>query len=330
MKEYDTAIEIGNRFPNNEPIQSQMITIYTKMKGSSNDIQFKDDKSFANKRTLNFNELNTIRSKILLNTITMNDIELLNNIKDEIDENTYLLVMAAIYERLNLKKKCISTLKMINNYDNKKINKLIQEVKSKKKYYNIEKWDSIIGWSIYNVDIYLEEKQKETNKNRIIQKQKEINKMIQTEKKVESINLPIKDSKKEIKKAKIISGSFQKTKSKNINNKSIEIKQDKNEPTIYETLNNQYKQMIYYLKLQYYREMYDPKTRKDATFKYDRLEEILLSKSSNKNAFRQLLLMLVGAGYSGIIENDYEEEYQIISDQINRKKQEIKVLTKKG
>lgn len=339
-KEYEKAFEIGEKFPNYASIQSQIIKIYIEMEKYDKAIEisekFKDNEpiqnqitsikkmnetSFINEKKLNYNELNIIRSKILLNTITLKDINLLDNIKDEIEETIYLLVKAAIYERLNLKKKCIEILKMINHYDDKKIKQLIQKIENNKvKYYNIEKWDSIIGWSIEQVDTYLEEKQKAVVANRIVQIKKTI----------DQATFPTKDSKKEPKNAKIIFGSFSKKESKKINNKSIEIKQEKKEPTIYELLNNQYKQMIYYLKLQYYREMYNPETRKDATFKYDRLEEILNQKVSNKNAFRQLLLMLVGAGYKEVIKNDYQEEYQIISNQISRKKQEIKLLTKKG
>lgn len=336
-KEYEKAIEIGQKYLNNPTIQSQMMTIYIEMKEYEKAIEigekFLEDslikgqmqfvKKINNmaskkKEKLNDNKLNIIRSKILLNTITLNDINLLNDVKDK---TLYLFVMSAIYERLNLKKKCIETLKMIPNYNKKKMNQLIRQIQScKTKYYNIQKWDSIIGWSIDDVDTYLEEKQKKEFANRTCQIKKE----------PISINLPIKEAKKETKKETIISGCFQKKEAKKNNHNFIEVKQEKNEPTIYEQLTNQYKQMVYYLKLQYYKEMYDPVTKKDAIFKYDRLEEVLLEKASNQKAFRQLLIMLIGAGYSHVVENDYQEEYEVIVDQINSKKQQIKLLTKKG
>lgn len=330
--EYNKALETGKKYPNDKIIQNQIVTIYKKKKEYdkklgidekiSNFITIQSELENFITEKLNYNELNIIRSKLLLNTITLNDINLLNNIKDEIDENIYLLILAAIYERLNLKKKCISLLKTVQNFDNQKIKQLIQEIERNKiKFYNIEKWDSIIGWSI-DIDTYLSEKQKEQIINEPIKKT------------VISPNLDTKESKKksekETKKVNIISGSFSKKDSKKLSKNPIEKKQEKDELTIYESLNNQYKQMVYYLKLQYYKEMYNTTTRKDATFKYDRLEEILCQKVSNKNAFRQLLLMFIGAGYSNIIENYYQEEYQILSSQINKKKEEIKLLTKKG
>ena len=72
--------------------------------------------------------------------------------------------------------------------------------------------------------------------------------------------------------------------------------------------------------------MYYLKSKKDAIFKYDWLEEILCQKESNDKAFKQLLLMFIGSGYSEIVKNDYPEIYEELLEKIELKK----LLTKKG
>ena len=81
--------------------------------------------------------------------------------------------------------------------------------------------------------------------------------------------------------------------------------------------------MILKLKIKYYIEMYDEKTKKSAMYKYDRLEDILSSKPNNRN-FGLLLLMLVGDGKNtlGIEKNlpkEYQNEYQKVLKKIDSK-----------
>lgn len=149
----------------------------------------------------------------------------------------------------------------------------------------------------------------------LIQKSKKIKDNIQTE------NLSSEKKEKRKKDLKVISGSFSSQRTKNISkNKSEKVRKQ----TIYESLNSDYKQAVYDLKLKYYLEMYDEHKKIDAMFKYDRLEDVLNCENSNSKAFYQLLLMLRDIQYN--FEKDYPKEYEIINSRIS----EAKVLTKKG
>lgn len=87
-----------------------------------------------------------IRTDLTLNRVGLSDIELLNSIQDEIDEDIYKYVLAAIYERLNLRKNSISLLKTTSNCDSKRVKEIIRKLTEKQRYYDICKWDELICW----------------------------------------------------------------------------------------------------------------------------------------------------------------------------------------
>ena len=300
--EYEKAIEIAKRFPKNEIIQLDYI--YKRVKYLKNNLNINpiEDETIVKK-------INQIRSKILLGTVQLEDVEYLDSFKDEIDLERYLLIKAAIYERLNFKNNCVAIIKQIPNIDIRQKRKLIEEVLKKQKYYNIQKWDELIKWKIDDMESYLE------NKNQIVEiEQKRTRKLV----------LPVEKSTEKqnhSEKTKIISGTMTRSNSKN--NKNVKPKKEK-ETTIYECLNSDYKLAVSELKLKYYLEMYDEHHKKDGILKYDRLETVLNSDSSNTLAFRQLLLMLMDASYD--FSNDYPTEYQEIKNKVLTKT----LSTKKG
>ena len=302
--EYEKAIEIAKRFPKNEIIQHQLDYIYKRVKYLKNNLNINpiEDETIVKK-------INQIRSKILLGTVQLEDVEYLDSFKDEIDLERYLLIKAAIYERLNFKNNCVAIIKQIPNIDIRQKRKLIEEVLKKQKYYNIQKWDELIKWEIDDMESYLE------NKNQIVEiEQKRTRKLV----------LPVEKSTEKqnhSEKTKIISGTMTRSNSKN--NKNVKPKKEK-ETTIYECLNSDYKLAVSELKLKYYLEMYDEHHKKDGILKYDRLETVLNSDSSNTLAFRQLLLMLMDASYD--FSNDYPTEYQEIKNKVLTKT----LSTKKG
>lgn len=170
--------------------------------------------------------------------------------------------------------------------------------------FNLEKWDSLIGWSS-NIEEYqnilkeeeLLEKRKEekTRENDVIKKD------VQND---SSISHTIKrTSKEKISKTKnsrvqVIPKKVVKTSnSKYSKNKSLDKKKMKivstTEDTVYDLLNKEYKEKVFELKVKYYIDMHNPEKRESAIYKYDRLEDILASKSSQKN-LELVLLMLVG------------------------------------
>lgn len=302
--EYEKAIEIAKRFPKNEIIQHQLDYIYKRVKYLKNNLNINpiEDETIVKK-------INQIRSKILLGTVQLEDVEYLDSFKDEIDLERYLLIKAAIYERLNFKNNCVAIIKQIPNIDIRQKRKLIEEVLKKQKYYNIQKWDELIKWEIDDMESYLE------NKNQIVEiEQKRTRKLV----------LPVEKSTEKqnhSEKTKIISGTMTRSNSKN--NKNVKPKKEK-ETTIYECLNSDYKLAVSELKLKYYLEMYDEHHKKDGILKYDRLETVLNSDSSNTLAFRQLLLMLMDVSYD--FSNDYPTEYQEIKNKVLTKT----LSTKKG
>ena len=353
-KQYEKAIELANHFPNNEPIQSQLMTIYIKTNQFEKAVEiaerFPNDELIQNKLSnlndlINYQEkfeknglkeanlseinlddkekkfdrnINILRAKILSGIICLDDIQNLDSIKYQLEEREYLLIKACIFEKLNLKKKCVETVQEITDITSKDKNQLLQSIAKNNKFFSLEKWDYLIGWSIDSVDEYLEvSKLKVSSKENkcTVQKSKKIKDNIQTE------NLSSEKKAKRKKDLKVISGSFSSQRTKNISkNKSEKVRKQ----TIYESLNSDYKQAVYDLKLKYYLEMYDEHKKIDAMFKYDRLEDVLNCENSNSKAFYQLLLMLRDIQYN--FEKDYPKEYEIINNRIS----EAKVLTKKG
>ena len=309
---YKEGIELASRFPKNEFIQNKLSMItYSKYdrcnKEQSKELEYQNTPNTENRELIK--KLNNIRSKILLGTVQLEDVEYLDSFKDEIDLERYLLIKAAIYERLNFKNNCVAIIKQIPNIDIRQKRKLIEEVLKKQKYYNIQKWDELIKWEIDDMESYLE------NKNQIVEiEQKRTRKLV----------LPVEKSTEKqnhSEKTKIISGTMTRSNSKN--NKNVKPKKEK-ETTIYECLNSDYKLAVSELKLKYYLEMYDEHHKKDGILKYDRLETVLNSDSSNTLAFRQLLLMLMDASYD--FSNDYPTEYQEIKNKVLTKT----LSTKKG
>ena len=348
---YKKGIELANQFPNYRPIQSQLMTIYIKTNQFEKAVEiadrFPNDELIQNKLSnlndlINYKEkfeknglketnlseinldgkeknfdrnINILRAKILSGIICLDDIQNLESIKYQLEEREYLLIKACIFEKLNLKKKCVETVQEITDITSKDKNQLLQSIAKNNKFFSLEKWDYLIGWSIDSVDEYLEvSKLKVSPKENkcTVQKSKKIKDNIQTE------NLSSEKKKKDL---KVISGSFSSQRTKNISkNKSEKVRKQ----TIYESLNSDYKQAVYDLKLKYYLEMYDEHKKIDAMFKYDRLEDVLNCENSNSKAFYQLLLMLRDIQYN--FEKDYPKEYEIINNRIS----EAKVLTKKG
>ena len=353
-KQFEKGIELANQFPNYRPIQSQLMTIYIKTNQFEKAVEiadrFPNDELIQNKLSylndlINYKEkfeknglkeanlseinldgkekkfdrnINILRAKILSGIICLDDIQNLESIKYQLEEREYLLIKACIFEKLNLKKKCVETVQEITDITSKDKNQLLQSIAKNNKFFSLEKWDYLIGWSIDSVDEYLEvSKLKVSSKENkcTVQKSKKIKDNIQTE------NLSSEKKAKRKKDLKVISGSFSSQRTKNISkNKSEKVRKQ----TIYESLNSDYKQAVYDLKLKYYLEMYDEHKKIDAMFKYDRLEDVLNCENSNSKAFYQLLLMLRDIQYN--FEKDYPKEYEIINNRIS----EIKVLTKKG
>jgi hypothetical protein len=300
-EDYASALEIAKRFRKNPKIQKQISSILFKVKAFE----------MENSEKSNLKELNVIRTKLYLNTISLNDIQLLDSVKDNMDINIYYFALAAIYEKLNLKNNAINTLKNVSGEYENKAQEIITSLKSKHKtYFNLEKYDLIINW---------------VNDESNITEEIKINNNSLNTKETSKKDIYIEDTKKVSKKAKakpnLISGTLSESHNKNTPKKKENIKEVK-ELSIYEKLDVNYRQIVFEIKLQFYKEICMGK--KTAIYKYDELEEILNKKESNFMAFKKLLLIFIGCGYYEVVKNDYPLLFLELNERIEKKRLLIK------
>ncbi len=355
QEKYEDAIAEAKKHPNYEPIQSQLITVYirqekyedaiteakkhpnneiiqnkvNKIKDSLDFPYFDDNKIDPERFPI---EIKNIRSKISLGKISFNDIEILDKNKDKVTINDYELIKLAIYDKLGYKKQAISILKNSTIFDVNIKNKLIPYLESKKTMFNLEKWDSLIGWSS-DLDEYQKSIKEEVSCEK--EKLKKLEKtnvhedvvhdtfnISQTMQKVSSIksnetkNNKIQISLENV--SEILDSSYSINKLSHKKQKST----TNNQNTVYDLLNKNYKEKVFELKVQYYVDMGVPEKRKSAIYKYDRLEDLLVSKPSQNN-LELVLLMLVG-DMNVNIEKEYPKEYVKILQRIKDKKMECK------
>ena len=355
QEKYEDAIAEAKKHPNYEPIQSQLITVYirqekyedaiteakkhpnneiiqnkvNKIKDSLDFPYFDDNKIDPERFPI---EIKNIRSKISLGKISFNDIEILDKNKDKVTINDYELIKLAIYDKLGYKKQAISILKNSTIFDVNIKNKLISYLESKKTMFNLEKWDSLIGWSS-DLDEYQksikEEVSCEKEKLKKLEKTNvhedvvhDTSNISQTMQKVSSIksnetkNNKIQISLENV--SEILDSSYSINKLSHKKQKST----TNNENTVYDLLNKNYKEKVFELKVQYYVDMGVTEKRKSAIYKYDRLEDLLVSKPSQNN-LELVLLMLVG-DMNVNIEKEYPKEHIKILQRIKDKKMECK------
>ena len=337
QRRYKEAEELAKKYPNNEPIQSQLVTVYIKQrrykeaeelaKKYPNDeviqLQFDNIRHYLTTNFTNFDdakpnlenfseEIKNIRSKLSLNKITYSDIEVLNKNKDKLDSKQIELIKLAIYDKLGYKKQAISSIKNSALFDSNIKKILIPYFENKKAFFDLNIWDNLIGWDS-NIDEYQEKIKKEEVKpqikNNIIEKP--LSPVIKTTVKSEKPKKRII----QVNIQNINSNSTYSINKKPTKNKSIS---SSKKDTIYDILNDDYKEKVFELKVKYYADMGLEETRKSAIYKYDRLEDILVSKPSQNN-LELLLLMLVGDMKLNI-EQEYPKEYSKILQKINIKK----------
>lgn len=166
LNELDKVMNICKRFPKNKIIQEKVKGIIELTDTRDDDILQQQldslicqDKNFykndiALKTMLigsegNETELSKIRTKLANNTITLSDLENLNNMQLEI--NTYKFLQVAIYHRLGLLKSALQVLKTIDSKYNKNKVTIFNALNSKKtSFYNLGLYDQVIDW--YNVN----------------------------------------------------------------------------------------------------------------------------------------------------------------------------------
>ena len=346
-EEYEKALEIAKRFPYYAQIQSQLMTIYIEKQDYEKVIEIA--KRFPSNK-INQNQLNIltndedkaviidkdlfkmdtvlseelkfpkeifeIRSKISLGNISTKDLSTLESLKEQIDYEKYLLIKLAIYEKLNLSNMGIKLLKQDTSLDDRLRKQLVMQFERKNKIYNLEKWDDLIGWfNDLNFDVLTNDCLQDSDIKMVTD-----DLLPKNDSNVHQIK---NNSKSKIKKGtksnrKVIEIPSSKTNLEKTKKKTI--KESKNK-TLDDMLNQVYKEIVLKLKIKYYIEMHDEKTKKSAMYKYDRLEEVLAGDANIRN-FELLLLMIIGDGEDNLsieqsVPDKYNDEYTKVLRKIN-------------
>ena len=346
-KDYEKAIDIARRFPGDKIIQSQLMTIYIEEKKYKKAIDIAKrfpyyaqiqsqlniltndedkaviiDKDLFKMDTVLSEELKfpkeifEIRSKISLGNISTNDLSTLESLKEQIDYEKYLLIKLAIYEKLNLSNMGIKLLKQDTSLDDRLRKQLVMQFERKNKIYNLEKWDDLIGWfNDLNFDVLTNDCLQDSDIKMVTD-----DLLPKNDSNVHQIK---NNSKSKIKKGTKSNGKVIEIPSSKTNlekTKKKTIKESKNK-TLDDMLNQVYKEIVLKLKIKYYIEMHDEKTKKSAMYKYDRLEEVLAGDANIRN-FELLLLMIIGDGEDNLsieqsVPDKYNDEYTKVLRKIN-------------
>ena len=327
---YEKALEIAEKFPNDNIIQSRLMEIRTENKIKENPEEISDwyNDVIQTEKQKFPTKILEIRNKIVVGNISVKDLDTLENFKEKLEEEKYLLIKLAMYEKLGLLNLGIKQLKQNTIFDDKLKKQLLMQFERKSKFYNLGNWDSLIGW--FDETKPLEKVRKVCVKeNDLASENLSTNISEVQSKNIESSRIqktiPKKQNNpKSIFKTNIGVTNTVPSKVKTEKKKPTKIKNNQGPKTLYDTLDQTYKKMILNLKIKYYKDMHDEEKKQSALYKYDRLEESLSSKPSIKN-FDILLLMLIGDGDGSLdieqsIPKEYNGEYKKVLNKINSRR----------
>ena len=329
-KDYESAIEVAKRFPNDNIIQSRLMTIRMENEIKENQEELSDwDNYVIQTEKQEFpTEILEIRNKIVVDNISVKDLDTLESFKEKLEEEKYLLIKLAMYEKLGLLNLGMKQLKQNTIFSDKLKKQLLMQFERKSKFYNLGNWDSLIGW--FDETKPLEKVQEACVKENDVASGNPSTSIPE----VQSKNIEPSRIQKTIPKKQNNPKSIFKTnigvtntvpgKVKEEQKKPTKIKNNQGPKTLYDTLDQAYKKMILNLKIKYYKDMHDEEKKQSALYKYDRLEESLSSKPSIKN-FDILLLMLIGDGDGSLdieqsIPKEYNGEYKKVLNKINSRR----------
>ena len=359
-KNYESAREIAEKFPNDNIIQSQLMTVYmengdyesareiaakflndniikrqlmkihmeNEIKESPEEISDWYNEIIKTKKQEFPIKILEIRNKIVVDNISVKDLDTLESFKEKLEEEKYLLIKLAMYEKLGLLNLGMKQLKQNTIFSDKLKKQLLMQFERKSKFYNLGNWDSLIGW--FDETKPLEKVQEACVKENDVASGNPSTSIPE----VQSKNIEPSSIQKTIPKKQNNPKSIFKTnigvtntvpsKVKEEQKKPTKIKNNQGPKTLYDTLDQTYKKMILNLKIKYYKDMHDEEKKQSALYKYDRLEESLSSKPSIKN-FDILLLMLIGDGDGSLdieqsIPKEYNGEYKKVLNKINSRR----------
>ena len=146
--DYESAREIAAKFPNDNIIQSQLMKIRTEneIKENPEEISAWYNEIIKTKKQEFPIKILEIRNKIVVDNISVKDLDTLESFKEKLEEEKYLLIKLAIYEKLGLLNVGIKQLKQNKIFPDKLKKQLLMQFERKSKFYNLGNWDSLIGW----------------------------------------------------------------------------------------------------------------------------------------------------------------------------------------
>ncbi len=293
------------------------------------------------------NLLSKIRAKIWAGTIENEDIINIEKQKEEIDREQYYLIKIAIYEKLGQKRNALQVIEQIRaeGITIKGITEIRDRLKSKKvAFFDLDKWDQIIGWDVSKTEEYEQELRNVNNTEQNDRLKTQENNIIKTEPPVSSEKvLKPKNRAKERRyvTSEDIAKNNIKPSAKNDEKKQTPKKQkwDNKEITILQTLSYTLKQTIEEINYKYYVEM-QPKVTKSILSKeyYDLLQDIGKTNLEEKKRRTKLMQDILKKVYGdGQIREKYVKKYDKLqsilecsSDNKRAKMELILVLINEG
>ena len=328
--DYESAREIAAKFPNDNIIQSQLMKIRTEneIKENPGEISAWYNEIIKTKKQEFPIKILEIRNKIVFDNISVKDLDTLESFKEKLEEEKYLLIKLAIYEKLGLLNIGIKQLKQNTIFPDKLKKQLLTQFERKSKFYNLGNWDSLIGW--FDETRPLEKIQKNYVKENgaasenLLASIPAVQSKDTESSKIQKIIPKKQNNPKRVFKTNIGVTNMVPSKVKEEKKKPTKIKNNQGTKTLYDTLDQTYKKMILNLKIKYYKDMHNEEKKQSALYKYDRLEEALSSKPNIKN-FDILLLMLIGDGDDSLdieqsIPKKYNDEYKKVLNKINSRR----------
>ncbi len=328
--DYESAREIAEKFPNDNIIQSQLMKIRTENEIKENPEEISDwyNEIIKTKKQEFPIKILEIRNKIVVDNISVKDLDTLESFKEKLEEEKYLLIKLAIYEKLGLLNMGIKQLKQNTIFPDKLKKQLLMQFERKSKFYNLGNWDGLIGW--FDETRPLEKIQKNyvkengTASENLLASIPEVQSKDTESSEIQKTIPKKQNNPKRVFKTNIGVTNTVPSKVKEEKNKQTKIKNNQGTKTLYDTLDQTYKKMILNLKIKYYKDMHNEEKKQSALYKYDRLEEALSSKPNIKN-FDILLLMLIGDGDDSLdieqsIPKKYNDEYKKVLNKINSRR----------
>ena len=328
--DYESAREIAAKFPNDNIIQSQLMKIRTENEIKENPEEISDwyNEIIKTKKQEFPIKILEIRNKIVVDNISVKDLDTLESFKEKLEEEKYLLIKLAIYEKLGLLNVGIKQLKQNTIFPDKLKKQLLMQFERKSKFYNLGNWDSLIGW--FDETRPLEKIQKNYVKENgpasenLLASIPEVQSKDTESSKIQKTIPKKQNNPKRVFKTNVGVTNTVPSKVKEEKKKPTKIKNNQGTKTLYDTLDQTYKKMILNLKIKYYKDMHNEERKQSALYKYDRLEEALSSKPNIKN-FDILLLMLIGDGDGSLdieqsIPKKYNAEYKKVLNKINSRR----------